>query len=50
MLFDVFCLMVIVVVVGAGWHHIITEIREDDRRRAIYRASAKAMGASDADL
>ena len=47
---DILCVIVIVTVCAAGWRRIIREIRKDDRRRAIYRASAKAMGASDADL
>jgi len=44
MLFDILCLAIIVVVVGAGWHHAIAEIRADDRRRRNERAMAKAMG------
>jgi len=44
MLCDILCLIVIITVVGAGWHHAINEIREDDRRRRNARALAKAMG------
>ena len=44
MIFDLLCLIVIVTVVAAGWHHAITEIREDDRKRRNERAMARAMG------
>ena len=44
MLFDILCLIVIITVVGAGWHHAIVQIREDDRRQRNERAMAKAMG------
>ena len=44
MIFDLLCLIIIVTVVGAGWRHAITQIREDDRRRRNERAMARAMG------
>jgi len=44
MIVDLICMIVIVTVVGAGWHHALTEIREDDRKRRNERAMAKAMG------
>ena len=44
MIFDLLCLIVIITIVAAGWHHAITEIRADDRRRRNERAMARAMG------
>jgi len=40
-LIDIGCLIVILIVVGAGWAHIAAEIREEDRKRRNERLMAR---------